>query len=386
MKVPRENAFELPEFEQRRTKVRKVMADQGIDTLVLHSPSNIFYLCGHHTLNLWDYQCLVVPLESEPFMLLWHFEEGRFAATAVGTGLELFGSDRDPIEQTRVSLEQHSLKQGIIGLEKGSHYLSANHCEALTDALSPAKVIDGTGVVEQVRMVKSAAELELIRQAARGTDDAMRAALAVIREGVRDTEIAAAAMASMVANDTQAFSVYPMVAVGYRSGIPHHSHAGVRVKRGDPIFLEYSPAIHWYHAPLMYSAVIGDPPAFAETMGDTGAAALQAMFDAMRPGVRANDVASAGKAEVDKIRDRIHFHDVFAYSVGIGFPPTWLEDTGFGILMSNDRPLEAGMVFHFPMTLRVKGEYGVGQSRTVIVTETGAEVLSDLPLGLYRIQ
>ena len=53
---------------------------------------------------------------------------------------------------------------------------------------------------------------------------------------------------------------------------------------------------------------------------------------------------------------------------------------------SNDRPLEAGMVFHFPMTLRVKGEYGVGQSRTVIVTETGAEVLSDLPLGLYRIQ
>ena len=40
------------------------------------------------------------------------------------------------------------------------------------------------------------------------------------------------------------------------------------------------------------------------------------------------------------------------------------------------------MVFHFPMTLRVKGKFGVGQSQTVIVTEEGAEVLSRLPLGL----
>ncbi len=95
-------------------------------------------------------------------------------------------------------------------------------------------------------------------------------------------------------------------------------------------------------------------------------------------------MAAAGKAEVDKIRDRIHFHDHFAYSVGIGFPPTWIEP-GFGILMNNHAPLEAGMVFHFPMTLRVKGEFGVGQSQTAIVGDTGSEVLSELPLGLHRV-
>ena len=42
------------------------------------------------------------------------------------------------------------------------------------------------------------------------------------------------------------------------------------------------------------------------------------------------------------------------------------------------------MVFHFPMTLRVRGEYGVGQSRTAIVTEGEAEVLGEQPLGLTQ--
>lgn len=42
------------------------------------------------------------------------------------------------------------------------------------------------------------------------------------------------------------------------------------------------------------------------------------------------------------------------------------------------------MVFHFPMTLRIKGEFGVGRSNTVIGTDKGAEIVSALPLGLRR--
>ena len=384
MDVRRENAFDEPEFATRRAKVRALMAARGLDTLVLHSAANIYYLCGHHSLNLWDYQCLVVPMDGRPFMLLWHFEEGRFAATAVDTDLELFGSGADPIAETHDALERHGLLRGVIGLEKECNFLTPGQFERLCLAVEPARVADGSGLVEQVRLVKSPAELDLIRQAARGTDSAMRAGYAQIREGVRDTEIAAAIMADLVRSDTQGLAIYPMVAAGYRSGIPHHSHDGLTIARGDIIFLECSPAIQWYHGPLMRAAVLGDVPDFVTTVADTGTAALQAMCETMKAGVPASEVAAAGKAEVDKIRDRIHFHDHFAYSVGIGFPPTWLEGK-FGILMNNHEPLEAGMVFHFPMTLRVKGEFGVGQSQTAIVGETGAEVLSELPLGLHRV-
>ena len=385
MDIRRENAFDETEFATRRAKVRALMSESGIDTLILHAAANIYYLCGHHSLNLWDYQCLVVPAEGQPFMLLWHFEEGRFAATAVDTGLELFGSGAEPIAETRGALERHGLLQGTIGLEKERNFLTPGQFERLTLAVAPAKIADGSGLVERLRLIKSPAELALIRQAARGTDSAMRTGYREIREGVRDTDIASAVIAELVRCETQGFSIYPMVAAGYRSGIPHHSHDGLTIAHGDIIFFEFSPAIHWYHAPLMRAAALGDVPDFVTTVADTGSAALQAMCETMKAGVPASTVAAAGKAQIDRIRDRIHFHDHFAYSVGIGFPPTWLEP-GFGILMNNHEPLEAGMVFHFPMTLRVKGEFGVGQSQTAIVGEHGAEVLSELPLGLHRVE
>ena len=384
MKVRRENAFDDAEFAGRRDKVRALMAQKGIDTLLLHSPGNIYYLCGHHTLNLWDYQCLVLPGDGKPFMLLWHFEEGRFAATAVDCELALLGSGADPVAETRAQLEQRQLLKGVIGLEKQSGYLSPALYEGLAEAFGPAAVADGSGLVEQARMVKSPAEIEVIRRAAKATDSAMRAAYGEIGDGALDHEIAAAVLADLARSGTEAFSVYPMVAVGNRSGVPHHSHDGVTVRPGDIVFLEFSPAMDWYHAPLMRAACLGEVPAFVSTMAEVGKAALDAMCATMKAGVPASTVAAAGKAGVDKIRDRIHFHDHYAYSVGIGFPPTWLE-TGFGILMSNHQPLEEGMVFHFPMTLRVKGEYGVGQSQTAIVGKTGSEVLSALPLGIKRI-
>lgn len=226
--------------------------------------------------------------------------------------------------------------------------------------------------------------MEFIRKAGRATDAAMHAGFHAIREGVADTEVAAAIVSELVRQGTQNFAIYPMVAAGARSGVPHHSHDGMMIEREQPVFLEFSPSIRWYQAPLMRAAVVGEAGDLMRRVADTGAEALDAMCAAMRPGVPASDVAEVGRSVVDRLKGTIHFHYYFAYSVGIAFPPTWLESAEFGILLNNPKPLQAGMAFHFPMTLRVKGEFGIGQSQTVIVTETGAEVLSAIPLGLNQ--
>ena len=63
------------------------------------------------------------------------------------------------------------------------------------------------------------------------------------------------------------------------------------------------------------------------------------MFEALRPGVPASAVAQAGNRETARIRDRVHFHDLFAYSVGIGFPPIWIKGGDFAIVRENHRPI-----------------------------------------------
>ena len=68
--------------------------------------------------------------------------------------------------------------------------------------------------------------------------------------------------------------------------------------------------------------------------------------------------------------------------MGVGFPPSWLEETNFFIQSNNLRELQPGMVFHLPMMLRVLGEYGAGFSESVMITKTGVEILTKAPRKL----
>ncbi len=386
MNIPREDVFDLQEFESRRENVRRQMALQGIDTLILHSAPNILYMSGHHTLNIWDYQCFVIPAEKSPFMVLWQFERGRFEATAVQTELELYPTHADPIEETCNALRSRGLDQGTIALEAQSRYLVPKMHDSLRDALHGARTVNGSGIVDNVRNIKSAREIEVMRLAAGITDRAVTAGYSCIRDGISDSEIAAQVAAELIRGDSLGFSVYPIVSAGYRAGMPHNSNNGHIISNGETIFIECSPSLHWYHAPLMRTAALGTVSQEAEQFATLAAETVKAMLEVVRPGETASDIARVAEAKIAPIRDRILFHEVYGYPVGIGFPPTWGEESGFAIVVNNHRPLAAGMVFHIPMTLRINGVMGVGLSQTFVVTDNGCETLSELPLELHRIE
>ena len=386
MNIPREDVFDLQEFESRRENVRRQMALQGIDTLILHSAPNILYLSGHHTLNIWDYQCFVIPAEKPPFMVLWQFERGRFEASAVQTELELYPTHADPIEETCNALRRRGLDQGTIALEAQSRYLVPKMHDSLRDALHGARTVNGSGIVDNVRNIKSAREIEVMRLAAGITDRAVTAGYTYIRDGISDSEIAAQVAAELIRGDSLGFSVYPIVSAGYRAGMPHNSNNGHIISNGETIFIECSPSLHWYHAPLMRTAALGTVSQKAEQFATLAAETVEAMLEVVRPGETASDIARVAEAKIAPIRDRILFHEVYGYPVGIGFPPTWGEESGFAIVVNNHRPLAAGMVFHIPMTLRINGVMGVGLSQTFVVTDNGCETLSELPLELHRIE
>ncbi len=386
MAIPRETVFSDTEFNTRLSNTRKVMASRKIDVLILHSAPNIYYLCGHHSLNLWDYQCLIVPLSDDPIMVLWQFERGRFEASGNLAELDLYETHADPIQATKDSLSKRGLLKGTIGIEAQTRYLVPLLHDRLTDALNGAKVINGSGLVDNVRNIKSAEELDVMRAAAKITDAAILAGFDATSKDITDSEIAAIVAKTLIQSDSLGFSVYPIISAGYRAGMPHNSNNGYVIKKGDPVFIECSPSLHWYHAPLMRTAVVGKPGPKIEEFAELEKTVVTEMLKAAKPGVLASDVAKVAESIIAPIRKDILFHEVYGYPVGIGFPPTWGEESGFALVTNNDRPLEAGMVFHIPMTLRVNGEFGVGLSQTFVVTESGEpEVLSEIPQELYQI-
>jgi Xaa-Pro aminopeptidase len=103
----------------------------------------------------------------------------------------------------------------------------------------------------------------------------------------------------------------------------------------------------------------------------------------MVPGRSFNEVATVGEAHIAKAGPDMIFHHTFAYSVGLGYPPNW-ADCPVTIVQGDQTILQPGMVFHLPIALRDEGRYGVAMSETVVITDTGNEVLTQLDRQLFQ--
>lgn len=379
---PKEAIFSRAELERRLRETQREISIRGLDAIITSSPSNIFYLTGHHSVNLWDTQFLIVPATGNPVFVLWQFELGRFQASGQIADPIIYSTGEDPLLITAHALDHLGLTKGRLGVDVSTPYMTVQNYAALTGLLGQARVEHATGVVEAIRLIKSDEELVHIREAARITDIGMRAALDAIGEGALDNEVAADATAALMRAGTDLMCIDPIVAAGYRSGLAHSTFCGKRIERGESVFVEVGACVRRYTAPLMRTAVVGQPSEQLKRLVDASLRAVDVLIGEMKPGAVASEVAYAGKRAIASVESDVAFHYVFGYSVGAGFPPSWLEESGFYLRTDNHQELRAGMVFHLPMTLRVLGRYGAGFSETVLVTSGGAEPLTQSPRQL----
>ena len=376
--IPHEPAFPRTEFERRVVAAQTSLAARGLDGILLFGPHNVFYLSGMDSENLFDFQCLIVGRDGEPTLAILDFEEAR-AANSLGYGTPVsYHAFDDPVAFVADQLRARGIERGRLGLEQRAPFtLTPALLTRFREALPNATFEDPFGIVEDLRLVKSDAEVGYQRRAAGLTDAAVEAAYGVLRPGIRDAEVAAVIMDTLYRGGSDTVCWGPIVASGFLSGSAHSSFNGRQIQAGETIFLEITGEVKRYTAPLMRTAILGQPTAEIARVAEAGARAVQAILETARAGVPAADVARAAGRVVEPILDDIVFHHNFGYPVGIGYPGTWIETLGFFIRIDNPRPLKPGMVFHLPMSFRKFGEFGANQSHTIRISEDGpAEALT----------
>ena len=377
--IPFDPAFPPEEYEKRLDRVRRGMAERKMDALLLLSPQNIYYLSGMDSPAILHFQCLIVPLDDDPTIIIFNFHEAAADNTCWLRNRVLYSSFEDPIQSTLAALRRLGLQQGRLGVEQRSPVVSAGIYTRLTAALSEAHIEDPFGIVENVRLRKSPAEIAYVQQAAGLTDLGVEAAYKAMMVGAQDSDVAAAIVDTLYRAGSEPLVSGPTVAAGYRAGVAHHSFNGLKLAKGDTIFLEYSGRIRRYVAPVMRTAILGQPTREIERIAEAGAEACLTLIRMARPGVPCGDVAKAALAVMEPVLPGLVFHHDFGYPVGVHYPLSWNEQLGCMLRVENPRPLEAGMLFHLPMSLRKSGEFGIGQSHTILITETGAVPLTRSP-------
>lgn len=378
-----ESAFPKEEYARRQALAREGLAAAGLDALVVTGPENIFYLTGQQTPGYYTFQALILPADGDPVFLIRQLEYFNFIANTFISDAVVYQDGEDPIGLLVKLIESRGLASKRIAIDKRGWFLPIAVYEALQARLGT--IGDGAGVIETFRAIKSPLEVEKLEKAAAYVDAGMRAGLATIRVGATENDLVAAMMGSAIAAGSEYLGMEPLVSVGPRTGVPHGTWRRRAIAAGDPAFLEMAACHDRYHAALMRSAWIGEPPKEAADMMKVCQEALQVSLDAIRPGEACEVPHIACQKVIDRAGYTENFKKRLGYSVGISFAPDWGEGAILSLNAGVKTELQPGMTFHLPPALRIYGRFTVGVSETIVITETCYRALGTIDRNLLVV-
>ncbi len=367
-----EAPFPAEEFRGRRRQVIRRMEDRGLDALLLTDPSDIYYLTGYNTFEVSVHTCLVFR-PGHCLLQVPSIETGPAVTTALAD--EISGYRWEAPETLLQPLCDSLSGCRRVGIDGWTPFLRQRVYTELVTRLGTDCLQEAGDVLDDVRIIKTDAELDCLRRSAAITARGLAAAEELIEPGVRENAVAAAGARAMLAAGSEFMSMQPIVTSGPRISVIHLNHTERAVRPGEAVFLEFGAACRRYTAPMMRTVVAGTADQRLQRLHASCQSVYQALLDTMRPGTPFDEAAAAAERALAPVADEVFFSGVFGYSVGAQFPPSWVEGTGY-IARGQARRFAAGMVFHLPLCLRVPGETGLGMSDTVLVRDDGAVALS----------
>jgi Xaa-Pro aminopeptidase len=381
-------AFPRVEYEHRYERLQGVMEERGIDAVLVTAKENVVYFAGLETVG-WDSKhrpvgC-ILPREG-PGPILVIPESLAYVAEVTSWiedvrlwgGFKRTGIPRDPVEAIAGALVSRGLGKGRIALELGYGTrvaMSQADFSHLEELLSGADVVDGSDAIWALRMIKSTAEAEVMREVCDHTCEAFRVGFDALRGGMTERELAGIILAEMarLTNSRPGF-------IGIRSGRLKYTMMNVPpfdkvMEPGDLIVVDGGAHLRDYWCDMMRMASIGEPTAEQQRFFDVDLAAQRAGMEAVKPGATAGDVCAAA---LEVIRDG-----------GLGDHVPSLERVGHGLGLDVHEPpslalgsevvIEPGMILTVEPIFSDLPNFQIGNfamEQILLVTETGTELLT----------
>lgn len=388
--------FRPEEYDARLSGVRSRMARQGLSALLVTDPANLYYLTGYNAWSFYTPQVLFVPAEGPMLFFTREMDAGGASRTSCLPAENIVGYPEryvhrphlHPFDWVSFALRERALiapaAAGCVGLEMDSHFFSPKAYRSLVNALPEWTLVDSFELVNWVRAVKSPAEVELMRAAARICDAAMTAAVDTIDVGVRQCDAAAAISRAQITGVDSLGGDYPaivpMLPTGEAADTPHLTWSDERFTAGQAVVIELAGAYRRYHAPLARTLVLGTPPARLAKLSDAVADALNAVLTEVQPGLPVHELARAWNRTLAKYG--LEKPSRIGYSIGIGYPPDWGERT-ISIRSEDETVLAENMTFHLIGGMWMDN-YGYELSQSIRVSADGVETLTSFPQELLQ--
>lgn len=381
-----ENEHMLDQTRQRTVEFQQRLKDSGFDVAVLTDESSIAYLAG-----FWGYLSvefgrptfLIVRADDEPIVIT-PLMESEMVGAMTWVANVMTWEDSGENRWENVLLKALGACSKGVAVELGT--LPAIVRNWFDERMKITALLDVSPILNQMRTIKSAEEIQVMREAGLIGGAMMQAAEEALCEGVPEYEAALAvinagsrkAAGFLTASGWDAF-VSPMIhnlqimQSGCDTSMVHRRASVKQFAHGDPVYFCFCNMVQFKLYKLGFDRMffVGDVSEEAAQVQQVAIDAQQAAIAAIRPGVTAQSIAEAADSVY-----REHGYET-GYRTGRSIGMSYLESPE---LKHGDMTiLQPGMTFAVDGGITVDGALGGRIGDSIVVTKTGCEYLTDYP-------
>ncbi len=367
------------ELDTRVARVQAELVARGLKGLIAYSAHRDYQPGDLRYLARWlckeeESACLYIPVDGKTTLITNASWDVRRAQREAHAGEAMYASEFADALKDLLAPEVRSGDR--IGISGWSFFPAPTYV-GLTSAFPEVTFSDETDILTHLRMIKSAAELDLIRVACRITDAGMRAGLEAAREGATEIEIATAAEAMIRSNGAEP-SFISEIGSGPRTAagicIPTHR----RISRGDIVTIDVGGMVEGYHGDMARALVIGGPNEEQRRLLEAVDSSHAAAVAAIKPGLTVRELNAVAADAVAKVGlGEYWVGDFMPHGLGTAqHEPPEVKDS--------EIQLQPGMVLAIEPVVVVPDVGGVIAEHMIVVNDGGAEELSEIPTDVWR--
>ena len=385
-------SFTQDEYKERLRKTKQSMQQKGIELLISQDTNNMNYLTGYDAWSFYYSQCVLVHVDLEEPICFVRAQDagGAYIKTYLKKENIIVYKEKyihtwptHPYDALIDFIKERKWEKSNIGVEMDSHYFTAFCYEKLKQGLPNANIKDSKRLVNWVRLIKSDAEINLMKVAAKISENAMKVAMDSINPGVRQCDAVAEIQRALFRGTPEIGGEYASIAVllptGKGTSASHLTATDEKFVKGEATVVELSGVTKRYHCPMARTVHLGKPEQKKIDAMKATNEALNEGISVAKPGNTADDVAQKFWGVLDKYN--IKKESRTGYSIGIGYPPDWGEHT-LNIYKGDKTILKPNVCFHMIAVMQF-GDWGVEASESVRITDKGSELFCNFPKDLH---
>lgn len=368
----------------RIARAQALMQRHGIGSVLIEPGASLEYFTGVQWRRSERLTAAVIPASGAPILVTPFFEKPSVEESLqVPAEVRVWQEHEQPLRLVADFLRERGVAADPVGFEETNRFFVL---DGLKEQLPKTSIVSANPVVRTLRMIKSPAEIALMRAANWITLDAIRAVHARLRPGMADGAVRSMLQEEMIRGGGQ--SPWALVLFGAASALPHGTSKPQNLEAGDMVLIDAGCAVHGYQADISRSFVIGRRWSREQVeLWQRVQLGQQIAWNAIRPGVPAGSVDDAVRRA----------YESWGYGPGYRLPGL-SHRTGHGIGMDGHEPvnlvhgertpLAPGMCFSNEPGLYLPGRFGVRLEDCFHMTESGPRWFTippphpDEPIGI----